>query len=132
MFQLNETLEQDTLAITQWPLCQVRLMNDSRFPWMILVPAREDLREIYEISNQEQANFLTEINKASRTLQKVTGADKMNVAALGNQVTQLHIHIIARFEGDAAWPGPIWGVGEVVPYEASTAKALIKTLNETF
>jgi len=91
-------------------------MNDSRFPWIILVPALPDLREITDLPSKERHLLLDEISLVSETLQKLTGAQKMNVAALGNMVPQLHIHVIARFEQDEAWPKPVWGVGMAQPY----------------
>jgi len=127
MFELDRILQRDSLPMTNWTLNQVRLINDSRFPWLILVPAREALREFHDIASDEQSLFLAEINRASATLKEITSADKMNVASLGNQVEQLHIHVIARFEGDAAWPGPVWGVGQAVSYDAAEADRLIST-----
>lgn len=125
MFELNQVLEQDSRPIVIWPLCQVRLINDNRFPWLILVPARPDLREFHDVASDEQPPFLSEINRASQVLKQITSADKINVASLGNQVAQLHIHVIARFQTDAAWPAPAWGVGQAVPYEPAEADRLI-------
>ena len=125
MFELNPILEQDSTPAVKWPLCQVRLINDNRFPWIILVPARPDLREFHDVASDEQTLFLGEINRVSQVLKQITSADKMNVASLGNQVAQLHIHVIARFQTDAAWPGPVWGVGQAVPYEPVEVQRLI-------
>ena len=127
MFELNPILEQDSHPIVIWPLCQVRLINDNRFPWLILIPAREALREFHDVASDEQPLFLGEVNRASQVLKQITSADKMNVASLGNQVAQLHIHIIARFQGDAAWPGPVWGVGQAVPYQPIELDQLISS-----
>ena len=124
-FTLDEKLENDTFAVADIGLCRMRLMNDKRFPWLILVPMRSDVREMHELSPLDQTMLTFEITQTSKLLQEVTGADKMNVAALGNQVPQLHVHVIARFENDAAWPSPIWGSGEALTYGADEAQTLI-------
>jgi diadenosine tetraphosphate (Ap4A) HIT family hydrolase len=107
-FTLHPRLAADTIALGDWPLCRLLLMNDARFPWVILVPARPDLREIHDLPPAERATLIEEIARASALMQQAFKADKMNVAALGNQVPQLHIHIIARFAADPAWPNPVW------------------------
>jgi diadenosine tetraphosphate (Ap4A) HIT family hydrolase len=107
-FALHSRLAADTIALGQWPLCRLLLMKDARFPWLILVPAKPDLREIHDLSLQERAVLIEEVARASTGMQQAFKADKMNVAALGNQVPQLHVHVIARFAGDAAWPNPVW------------------------
>ncbi|PKQ09151.1 MAG: diadenosine tetraphosphate hydrolase [Alphaproteobacteria bacterium HGW-Alphaproteobacteria-12] len=127
-FTLHERLAADTYLVADLPLCRVLLMNDSRFPWLILVPRREDLRDFDDVSPPEKPNFHAEIDAASQVLRDATSAEKMNVAALGNMVPQLHVHIIARFAGDAAWPGPVWGAGDAEPYEDAAARALIGKL----
>ena len=91
-------------------------MNDRRFPWLILVPERESVREIYELSAGDRAVLIEEITRASDALMRLVRPDKLNVGALGNVVPQLHIHIVARFAADSAWPGPVWGSGAAVPY----------------
>ena len=115
-FQLHPTLEADTHLIGAIDDCQVLLMDDARFPWLILVPQASDVRELYELSGQQQQQTYRAIIRTSKALAQYTHADKMNVAALGNQVPQLHIHIIARYQTDTAWPGPVWGVGQVERY----------------
>ena len=125
VFALDKKLEADTLAIADIGLCRMRLMNDKRFPWLILVPKRADVREIHQLSPLDQTMLTFEITQTSRLLQRVTGAEKMNVAALGNQVPQLHVHVIARFEADDAWPAPVWGVGKALTYEAEEAQTLV-------
>ena len=107
-FTLHPRLAADTIALGDWPLCRLLLMNDGRFPWVILVPARPDLREIHDLTPPERATLIEEIARVSALMQQVFKADKMNVAALGNQVPQLHIHVIARFAADSAWPNPVW------------------------
>ena len=124
-FVLDQKLEADTLAVADIGLCRVRLMNDKRFPWLILVPMRADVREIHELSPLDQTMLTFEVTQTSKLLQRVTGAHKMNVAALGNQVPQLHVHVIARFESDAAWPSPIWGSGKPLTYSAQEAQSFI-------
>ena len=101
-------------------------MNDRRFPWVIVIPRIENARDWNEV---EDPALHTEVMKIANALQKITGAEKMNIASLGNVVAQLHIHIIARFENDAAWPAPIWGHGTAEPYQDSPA--LIEQLKET-
>ena len=115
-FQLHPTLDADTHLISAIDDCQILLMDDARFPWLILVPQASDVRELYELSEQQQQQTYRAILRISKTLAQHTHADKMNVAALGNQVPQLHIHIIARYQTDAAWPGPVWGVDQVERY----------------
>lgn len=128
-FSLHPRLAADTLEIGDWPLCRVRLMNDSRFPWLILVPMRADMREIIDLLPGDQTALLQEINLASRALQTAYRPDKLNVAALGNMVPQLHIHVIVRATTDAVWPNPVWGQGAAQPYaDASEAVQRIRTL----
>ncbi|MEN0000638.1 MAG: HIT family protein [Pseudomonadota bacterium] len=127
-FVLDPTLEADTLAVADIGLCAVRLMNDARFPWLILVPKRANLREIHELTPLDQTILTFEISQMSKLLQQATGAQKMNVAALGNQVAQLHVHVIARFEDDPAWPNPVWGSGEALTYEPEKAQWLVASL----
>ena len=115
-FVLHPMLDQDTVPVTDLPLCTVRLMDDSRFPWIVLIPKLADLREIHRLEKRMRNELMDEIALCSAAMEREYSADKMNVAALGNMVPQLHIHIIARFESDAAWPGPVWGVGEALPY----------------
>lgn len=128
MFSLHPRLAADTRPVTDLPLCRVLLMNDRTYPWLILVPQRPDLREMHRLSGPDQAQLLAELMTVSRVLEAHTGALKMNVAALGNMVPQLHIHVIARFEGDAAWPAPVWGKAPAAPYDDAAATALCQTL----
>ena len=115
-FVLHETLAADTAEVARWPLCHVLLMKDSRYPWLILVPARAGIRDLHHLNPTDQAVLMTEINRASRALVKLHSPDKINVGALGNMVPQLHIHVIARFRDDDAWPGPVWGAHPSRPY----------------
>lgn len=115
-FILHPRLAADTAEVLEWPLSRVLLMNDSRFPWVILVPRRDEVRELYELSAVDQSQFLTESIVLGRTLMQHFLGHKLNVAALGNLVPQLHIHHIVRFEHDACWPKPVFGQGVAEPY----------------
>lgn len=116
-FELHERLAADTFLLGRTRLCEVRLMNEKTWPWVILVPAIAGIREIYELPEAQQQRLMTESSALSRAMMEAFKGDKMNVAALGNMVPQLHIHHIVRFEGDPAWPGPVWGTQPPVPYE---------------
>jgi diadenosine tetraphosphate (Ap4A) HIT family hydrolase len=116
-FTLHPTLARDTVEVARLPLCRMLLMNDRRFPWLILVPEREGVREIHELSPADRTTLIEEIALGSKTLERLFRADKLNVGALGNIVPQLHVHVVARAAGDPAWPGPVWGSGPAVPYE---------------
>lgn len=115
-FTLHPTLARDTVEVARLALCRALLMRDRRFPWMILVPEREAIREIHELPAADRAVLMEEIARVSETMARLFQADKMNVGALGNVVPQLHVHVIARFATDAAWPGPVWGSGPAEPY----------------
>lgn len=127
-FLLDPRLEADTFPVIDLALASVRLMDDARFPWAILVPRRPGLSELIELEGSSRATLTAEIDHVSRALKALTGCDKLNVAALGNQVRQLHIHVIARFTGDPAWPGPVWGVGERRTYAAPQAMLTVARL----
>ncbi|MGC8119170.1 HIT domain-containing protein [Marinobacter sp. VGCF2001] len=116
MFRLHERLAADTHKLGQSRLCDVLLMNDSTWPWIILVPRVPDIREIYQLAGEDQQRLLEESSLLSEAMMELFGGDKMNVAALGNMVPQLHLHHIVRFGGDPAWPGPVWGKQPPVPY----------------
>lgn len=115
-FSLDARLAADSLVVGELGLSRVLLMDDLRFPWLILVPRQPGLRELVELAREQQHTLLDEINRAAHVLHAITNPDKMNIATLGNVVSQLHVHVIARHVGDAAWPQPVWGVGERVPY----------------
>lgn len=114
-FTLNEKMAADTKFLAQWQLCQVLLMNDRTYPWLILVPAIPGLRDFADVPRDRWLTLMDEIDHASTALKKLHNPYKMNVAALGNVVEQLHVHVIARQKTDAAWPKPVWGV---VPTQA--------------
>lgn len=117
-FELHPQLTQDCEIVGDTALCRVLLSKDSRFPWIILVPRQPDLRELHDLDAPDRIALTEEIAHIARAMQGEWQADKTNVAALGNMVPQLHVHIVMRFTTDAAWPGPIWGVGTAAPYDA--------------
>lgn len=116
MFSLDPKLEQDTLEIGAFDLCSVRLMNDARYPWIILVPQRDTVTEVYQLTEQEQIQLTKESSFVAKKLADLVSADKINIAALGNVVSQLHIHHVARFKQDETWPDPVWGKGKATRY----------------
>lgn len=125
MFQLHPQLAADTREIMRLGLCRVLLMNDRRFPWLILVPERAGIREIHQLSAADRAVLIEEAARTAQAMERLYKADKMNVAALGNQVPQLHVHVIARFTTDPAWPTPVWGKGKAEPYDAAAMESAI-------
>ncbi|MFC3052045.1 HIT domain-containing protein [Kordiimonas pumila] len=129
-FSLHSQLAADTFEVGTFTLSRVLLMNDSNYPWLILVPARAGVREMHELAEADQQQLMYEITHTSKALEALTGADKMNVAALGNMVPQLHVHIIARFKADPAWPGPVWGKVPSVPYSDLEAPKVCGNLRE--
>ncbi|MCA1370713.1 HIT family protein [Bradyrhizobium sp. BRP14] len=129
-FTLDERLQRDGISICKLGLCELRLMNDRRWPWLILVPQRADVSEVYELTPLDQAMLTFETNLVAAALKKVTGAEKINIGALGNIVRQLHVHIIARREGDPNWPGPVWGFGKPEPWPDEDHKAFAARILE--
>jgi diadenosine tetraphosphate (Ap4A) HIT family hydrolase len=111
-------------------LCELRLMDDSRWPWLILIPQRAAITEIHELSPLDQTMLTFEAGIAAQALQTVTGCDKINSGALGNIVRQLHLHVIGRNPGDPGWPGPVWGHGERQPYPPGEADALVQSIRD--
>lgn len=129
-FQLDERLGRDSDLLVRLGLCQLRLMKDARWPWLVLVPERADMSELYELPMLDQQALTIEVNMVAAALKKITGAEKINVGALGNIVRQLHIHVVARKTGDANWPGPVWGYGKAEPYAEHDRATLTATLLE--
>lgn len=129
-FSLDSRLAADTIAVADLPLCRALLMRDSRTPWLILVPRRDGLSEIHDLPASDRALLIEEAAGVGARLKALTGAKKINIGALGNMVAQLHVHVVARFEGDAAWPGPVWGSGAAVPYAPEAEAALVESLRE--
>jgi diadenosine tetraphosphate (Ap4A) HIT family hydrolase len=124
-FALDPRIAADSVPVLSWMLSDLRLMNDSRFPWLLLVPRRAGVAEIIDLDQWDQAELLREIATVSAALKAVTACDKLNVAALGNRVRQLHVHVIARFASDAAWPRPVWGIGAAVAYVEADRDRLV-------
>ena len=118
MFELHPRLQADTQILGDLPLCRVLLAKDSQYPWLILVPRVADLREIHHLAPAQQQQLMQESCAVATLMEEALGPDKINVAALGNLVPQLHLHHVARFSTDAAWPGPIWGAHPAIPYQA--------------
>ncbi|HEX7047534.1 MAG TPA: HIT family protein [Gammaproteobacteria bacterium] len=131
-FELHPRLAADTVPVGTLPLCRVLLMNDMQFPWCVLVPQRNNIREIHALPDDDQLKLIREISGVSAAMETAFAADKMNVAALGNQVSQLHIHIIARFRTDSAWPAPVWGRQPPRPYPLSDRKQQLEKLRTAF
>lgn len=129
-FELNAQLAAATLVVGNLPLCQVLLMNESRYPWLILVPQRNEITEIHQLSASERQQLWAESDLVSRTLMQHFKPDKLNIAALGNMVPQLHLHHIARFKTDAAWPAPVWGKFKPDAYSTATAEQLVQQLRQ--
>ena len=109
MAEIHPRLLNDCLVIGRFSLCHLLLVKDANYPWFILVPDRDGIREIYQLPEQDQIQLISESSTLSERLMKIFNGDKFNVATLGNQVPQLHLHHIVRYQGDPAWPGPIWG-----------------------
>jgi diadenosine tetraphosphate (Ap4A) HIT family hydrolase len=131
-FALDEQLARDTLSITDWPLCKVLLRNDANYPWIILVPCRSNITEIYQMSKEEQFQLIEEVSNASKILKAFSKADKINIGTLGNIVSQLHIHIIARYKNDSAWPQPVWGKVPAISYSEAQLQKLLPKLKDCF
>ena len=132
-FKLDKRLAADTIPILDWPLCRVLLMNDQQYPWCILVPrvldeAGEEITELFHLNAAQRAQLDKESNALSTTLMSHFSGYKLNVAALGNVVSQLHIHHVVRFQSDPSWPAPIWGRLPIEPYSSESAEALASEL----
>jgi|TARA_X000001388_G_scaffold61339_2_gene46864 diadenosine tetraphosphate (Ap4A) HIT family hydrolase len=116
MFELHSQLQADCVVVGDFPLCRLLLLNDRQYPWFILVPRRDALREVFELSVEDRAQFYLESDVLAQVLNDAFAADKMNIAALGNMVPQLHVHHIVRYRQDPAWPAPVWGKLSAIPY----------------
>lgn len=127
-WHLHPQLADDTHPIAQWPLSDLRLMDDANHPWLILVPRVEGASELIDLTDTQQAELTREIAIASRALQAAFKPHKLNVAALGNIVPQLHVHVIARFKDDIAWPRPVWGMASARPYSPEALLQRIERL----
>lgn len=115
-FHLHPQLADDTVPVIELALCEVRLMDDANHPWLVLVPRIADVTELIDLDTAQRTQLTAEIDATSRALKSLFKPDKLNIAALGNMVPQLHVHVIARFRNDIAWPRPVWGVANACPY----------------
>ena len=127
-FALDPRLAADTVAVTRLPLCDVRLMNDARFAWLVLVPRRFGMIEISDLDDSGQTALWHEVRLADAALRATCPCEKLNLGALGNIVRQLHLHVVARHHGDAAWPGPVWGHGAPALYAAHALSLRVAAL----
>lgn len=127
-FALDSRLAADSLFIADLPLSQLRLIDDVRFPWLVLVPRVDDTVEWVDLDDERQRALLAEINRCAALLRSLAPCDKLNIGALGNIVRQLHVHVVARVVGDAGWPGPVWGSGPAQRYDEATRNARIDAL----
>ena len=129
-FALDPRLAAHTRLVTSLPLCDVQLMNDARYAWLVLVPRHDGLIEITDLGDDDQATLWREVSLASRALRAVAPCDKLNLGALGNIVRQLHVHLVARCAGDAAWPGPVWGHEQAQPYAEAALDERLAALRD--
>lgn len=127
-WSLHPQLAQDTVPVGDLPLSRALLANDANFPWLILVPRSPGLVELIDLEENGQVQLLGEVATAARVLREITQCDKLNIAALGNQVPQLHVHVIARRHSDAAWPKPVWGVAPPASYDLDVRDGLLGAL----
>ena len=127
-FELDPRLARDTVFGADWQLCRVLLMDDARFPWLVLVPRRAGLAELDDLDETDNTRLMHEIRRAMKKLRGLGECDKLNVGALGNIVRQLHVHVVARHQRDAAWPGPVWGPGPAQRYTPEARDGLIARL----
>ena len=127
-WSLHPKLKEDTIDIGDLPLCKVLVIKDANYPWLLLVPRRTGAVEIIDLDEVEQAQLTAEVSRVARALKDITKCDKLNIAALGNMVPQLHVHVIARRTGDAAWPRPVWGVVPPLAHDAAEVQHFISAL----
>jgi len=127
-FTLHPVLAADTRAVDEWSLSSLRLMDDARFPWLILVPRVEGATQVQRLEPRDRSRLCEEMVRAAAALEREVAAHVVNVAALGNVVPQLHVHVVARFPGDAAWPGPVWGVPGRERYSEAEAARWVERL----
>ena len=132
MITLHPQLEKDCIVLGEFSLCSLLLLNDANYPWFILLPNRVDISEIHQLSTEDQQQLMAESMYFSYCMEQVFQPDKLNIAALGNVVPQLHIHHIARFTTDACWPAPVWGAVTSIPYQAEQIKTIKNQLHNWF
>ncbi|RDB41931.1 HIT domain-containing protein [Halomonas sp. DQ26W] len=124
VIELDERLVQDSYPVTELSLCQVRLMDDARFPWLVLIPRRSGVSELFDLDEVDQQRLWYEATQVGRMLKTLAKGDKLNIASLGNVVAQLHVHVVVRRRDDAAWPSPVWGHGEAEPYDLDSLASM--------
>ncbi|GAV21057.1 HIT domain protein [Mariprofundus micogutta] len=127
---LHPQLEKDCFIVGQFKLCTLLLLNDSNYPWFILVPQREGITEIHQLSEADQQQLMRESSMLASCIEKEFNADKINIAALGNMVPQLHIHHIVRYKSDPAWPAPVWGEFPAKSYDSAKANEMMTVLRQ--
>ncbi len=125
---LHPTLAKDATPIGDLPLSQVLIIKDANYPWLLLVPRKANVSELIDLPATEQAQLTGEIDRVARALKEVTACDKLNIAALGNVVPQLHVHVIARRHSDAAWPRPVWGAAPALAYDPTDFETFIAAI----
>ncbi|WP_416139260.1 HIT domain-containing protein [Halomonas sp. HK25] len=121
---LDERLAEGSYPVTELPLCQLRLMDDTRYPWLMLIPRRRGVSEVFDLDEADQCQLWREASRVGQAFKEFLGGDKLNVASLGNVVAQLHVHLVLRREDDEAWPGPVWGQGEPRRYDLDELAAM--------
>ncbi len=132
-FAMDHRLADSSFPLAEWDLCHVRLKNDKSWHWLYLVPAREGIREIYDLTAADQSLLVSEIARAAKAINDLFAPDKINTAALGNMVPQLHVHIFGRYNNDPAWPKPVWAVDvPEIPYSDAEAEAKLKQFADYF
>jgi diadenosine tetraphosphate (Ap4A) HIT family hydrolase len=130
MFLLDARIDSGSVFICDLDLCQLRLMDDCRYPWLLLIPRRAGVAELFDLTTEDQSALMREITKVSSALKQLTSCTKINVATLGNKVPQLHVHVIARNSGDTAWPGAVWDKGEAVRHDGEARNRLVAALKD--
>lgn len=131
MFELHEQLKKDTVTVGQFKLCLVLLHKDANYPWAILVPKRSKMREIHHLADEDQLQLIRESSHLSEVMTSIFSPTTMNIAALGNMVPQLHVHHVARFTDDAAWPGAIWGANPAKAYDKDVLEERLSRLTSS-
>ena len=129
-FDLHPQLAHDCIDVLDWPLCKLLLINNQQVPWLILVPRVAGVEELHQLSSKEQIQLLQEVELASSYLEHLYKPHKLNVAAIGNKVRQLHMHVVARQEDDACWPEPVWGNLAAAPYAEAELEALVAQMRK--
>lgn len=130
IFSIDPQLTQTSYPVVSLDVSEIRLVDDQRWPWVLVIPRVPHAVELIDVSPELRTEIWLEIDHVARVLRDQFSPDKLNVAALGNQVRQLHVHVIGRYRDDAAWPNPVWGVGDAIPYEADSLNARLSALTQ--